>query len=101
MATAFICTEDDPCSFVVSNGSTHYFHLKASSEVDRQKWVTALELVKAKAIKMLESGTYRVFRPRCCKIINILINCKQIMKCPMKLNIISCCVVILLHIIIE
>lgn len=56
MATAFICTEDDPCSFVVSNGSTHYFHLKASSEVERQKWVTALELVKAKAIKMLESG---------------------------------------------
>lgn len=56
LATAFICTEDDPCSFVVSNGSTHYFHLKASSEVERQKWVTALELVKAKAIKMLESG---------------------------------------------
>ncbi|CAB3985242.1 Hypothetical predicted protein [Paramuricea clavata] len=55
LATAFICTEDDPCSFVVSNGSTHYFHLKASSEVERQKWVTALELVKAKAIKMLES----------------------------------------------
>jgi ureidoglycolate hydrolase len=56
LANAFICTEDDPTSFVVSNGSTHYFHLKASSEVERQKWVTALELVKAKAIKMLESG---------------------------------------------
>lgn len=60
MATAFICTEDDPCSFVVSNGSTHYFHLKASSEVERQKWVTALELVKAKAIKMLESGKCQI-----------------------------------------
>ena len=56
MANAFISTEDDPCGFVVSNGSTHYFHLRATSEIERQKWVTALELVKAKAIKTQESG---------------------------------------------
>ena len=75
MATAFICTEDDPSSFVVSNGSTHYFHLKASSEVERQKWVTALELVKAKAIKMLESGKYPGLNRPCFLVnTNILIN---------------------------
>ncbi|XP_046841435.1 oxysterol-binding protein 1-like isoform X2 [Xenia sp. Carnegie-2017] len=55
MANAFISTEDDPCGFVVSNGSTHFFHLRATSEIERQKWVTALHLVKAKAIKTQES----------------------------------------------
>lgn len=34
------------------------FHLKASSEVDRQRWVTALELAKSKAINMIESGEH-------------------------------------------
>ena len=57
MANAFIHTEDS-CTFVISNGGTQTFHLKASSEVERQKWVTALELAKAKAVKMLESGNY-------------------------------------------
>ena len=28
------------------------FHLRATSEVERQKWVTALELAKAKAIQV-------------------------------------------------
>lgn len=55
LAGAFIDTED-ACSFVISNGGTQVFHLRASSEVERQRWVTALELAKAKAIKMLESG---------------------------------------------
>ncbi|KXJ06033.1 oxysterol-binding protein 1 [Exaiptasia diaphana] len=54
LAGAFIDTED-ACSFVISNGGTQVFHLRASSEVERQRWVTALELAKAKAIKMLES----------------------------------------------
>ncbi|KAK8730399.1 hypothetical protein OTU49_007988 [Cherax quadricarinatus] len=51
---AVIHTEDS-CNFVISNGGTQTFHLKASSEVERQKWVTALELTKAKAIRQLES----------------------------------------------
>ena len=55
LANAFIHTEDS-CSFVISNGGTQTFHLKASSEVERQKWVTALELAKAKAISLMESG---------------------------------------------
>ncbi|ELT99009.1 hypothetical protein CAPTEDRAFT_179200 [Capitella teleta] len=54
LANAFIHTEDS-CSFVISNGGTQTFHLKASSEVERQRWVTALELAKNKAINLLES----------------------------------------------
>ena len=50
-----IITEDS-CNFVVSNGATQTWHLRASTEVDRQRWVTALELAKAKAIKMLDLG---------------------------------------------
>lgn len=57
VAGAFIDTEDS-VSFVISNGGTQVFHLRANSEVERQRWVTALELAKAKAIKMLESGLY-------------------------------------------
>ncbi|CAG0901667.1 unnamed protein product [Darwinula stevensoni] len=48
-----IITEDSR-NFVVSNGATQTWHLRASTEVDRQRWVKALELAKAKAIKMLE-----------------------------------------------
>jgi len=49
---AIIHTENYSCNFVVSNGGgTQTFHLRASSEVERQKWVTALELAKAKAIQ--------------------------------------------------
>ncbi|ESO10964.1 hypothetical protein HELRODRAFT_109253 [Helobdella robusta] len=54
LANAFIHTQDS-CSFVISNRGTMTFHLKASSEVERQKWVTALELAKTKAITLLES----------------------------------------------
>lgn len=53
LANAIIHTEDS-CCFVISNGGTHTFHLKASSEVERQKWVTALELAKAHAIRNIE-----------------------------------------------
>jgi len=53
---AIIHTEQYSCNFVVSNGGgTQTFHLRASSEVERQKWVTALELAKAKAIQLMES----------------------------------------------
>lgn len=55
LAGAFIDAEDS-CNFVISNGGTQIFYMRANSEVERQRWVTALELAKAKAIKLLESG---------------------------------------------
>ncbi|XP_063926416.1 oxysterol-binding protein 1 isoform X2 [Zophobas morio] len=45
----------DACTFVISNGGTQTFHIRAASEVERQSWVTALELAKAKAIRSMES----------------------------------------------
>ena len=55
LAGAYIATEDS-CNFIVSNGGAQTFHLKASSEVERQRWVTALELAKVKASQMMDSG---------------------------------------------
>ena len=52
---ALIHTEDS-CTFVISNGGTQTFHIKAANEVERQRWVTALELAIAKAIRAMESG---------------------------------------------
>ncbi|XP_017292826.2 oxysterol-binding protein 1 isoform X2 [Kryptolebias marmoratus] len=51
LATATI-TVDDACNFVISNGGAQTYHLKASCEVERQRWITALELAKAKAVRM-------------------------------------------------
>ncbi|KAF4074153.1 hypothetical protein AMELA_G00236260 [Ameiurus melas] len=51
LATAHIDTED-VCNMVLSSGGRTY-HLKAGTEVERQKWVTALELAKARAIRMM------------------------------------------------
>ena len=48
----------DSCTFVISNGSTQSFHLRAANEVERQRWVTALELAKSKCYKNIESGKY-------------------------------------------
>lgn len=45
----------DSCTFVISNGGTQTFHIKAGSEVERQSWVTALELAKVRAIHTMES----------------------------------------------
>ena len=59
LANAFISTEDS-CTFIISNGGTQVFYLKATSEVERQKWVTALELAKAEAIRMLEAGLLNI-----------------------------------------
>ncbi|XP_051561611.1 oxysterol-binding protein 1-like isoform X5 [Myxocyprinus asiaticus] len=53
LATANIAVEDS-CNFVISNGGAQTYHLKASSEVERQRWITALELAKAKAVRMQE-----------------------------------------------
>lgn len=63
LATATI-TVDDACNFVISNGGAQTYHLKASCEVERQRWITALELAKAKAARMqAESGKSYYFRP--------------------------------------
>ncbi|XP_030586849.1 oxysterol-binding protein 1-like isoform X3 [Archocentrus centrarchus] len=51
LATANIAVEDS-CNFVISNGGAQTYHLKASSEIERQRWITALELAKAKAVRM-------------------------------------------------
>ena len=45
----------DLCHFVITNGPSQVFHLRASSETERDNWVTALELVQKKAI---EAGEY-------------------------------------------
>jgi hypothetical protein len=39
---------EDSCLFVVSNGSSQTFHLKAANEAEKQKWVSALELAKSR-----------------------------------------------------
>ena len=57
---AVIHTEHASSNFVVSNGGgTQTFHLRATNEVERQKWVTALELAKAKAIQVRGSSFAR------------------------------------------
>ncbi|KAF6017922.1 hypothetical protein EB796_023787 [Bugula neritina] len=48
LVNAVIQTED-PCYFVVTNGYSNAFYLKASSDTERNKWVTALEKARAKA----------------------------------------------------
>lgn len=53
LASAHIDTEDS-CGILLCNGARTY-HLKASSEVDRQQWITVLELAKAKAIRVMKT----------------------------------------------
>ncbi|XP_032251024.1 oxysterol-binding protein 2 isoform X3 [Phoca vitulina] len=53
LSTAHFDTEDS-CGIVLTSGARTY-HLKASSEVERQQWITALELAKAKAVHMMSS----------------------------------------------
>ncbi len=55
LAGAFIDTIT-ATDFVITNGPAQVFHLRALNEVERQRWVTAMELAKARAIKNLESG---------------------------------------------
>ncbi|XP_064391969.1 oxysterol-binding protein 1-like isoform X2 [Halichondria panicea] len=54
LAGAFI-DPIDLTQFIVTNGPSQVYHLRALNEVEKQRWVTALELAKAKAIKNLES----------------------------------------------
>uniref|UniRef100_A0A2C9JLR1 PH domain-containing protein n=1 Tax=Biomphalaria glabrata TaxID=6526 RepID=A0A2C9JLR1_BIOGL len=57
LANASIQTEDST-TIVISNGGAQTFHLKAASEVDRQKWIMALELAKTEAKKMADAEVY-------------------------------------------
>ncbi len=58
LANASILSED-ACHFVVSNGGTQTFHLKAATELDKQKWVSAIELAKNRAKQEnIDSGNY-------------------------------------------
>ncbi|BFZ04680.1 hypothetical protein BsWGS_07718 [Bradybaena similaris] len=54
LANAVIHTEDST-TIVISNGGTQTFHLKAATEVERQKWIMALELAKTEARKMVDA----------------------------------------------
>ena len=55
LAGALIDTIDST-NFVVSNGSSQVYHLRAQNKLEKQRWVTMLQLVKAQANKTLESG---------------------------------------------
>ena len=63
LAGAFIDTID-ATNFVITNGPSQVYHLRALNEVERQRWVTTLELAKSKAIKNLESGKQDVRESR-------------------------------------
>lgn len=72
LATATI-TVDDACNFVISNGGAQTYHLKASCEVERQRWITALELAKAKAVRLqAESGKTNALQMKCKNACNVL-----------------------------
>lgn len=71
MHGATIHTEDS-CTIVISNGGAQTFHLRATSEVERQRWVTELELAKARQIGHTNPGKYMNV-----KTINILYKTKH------------------------
>lgn len=54
LVSAVIHTEDS-CNFVVANGGTQTYHLRAANEMERQKWVTSLELAKVRAIRQMDA----------------------------------------------
>jgi hypothetical protein len=55
VAGARISSEDN-CSFTISSGTSQVWHLKTTTEVERQRWITTLELARA-GKPNLESGT--------------------------------------------
>ena len=54
LASAFIISESD-CNFMVSNGASQTFHLKANSSEERKHWLAALENAKLKSMIGLQS----------------------------------------------
>ncbi|XP_019060001.1 oxysterol-binding protein 2-like [Fukomys damarensis] len=61
LATVQIGMEDS-CGILLISGARNY-HLKGSSEVDRQQWITALELAKAKAVRMMNTHSGNLYSP--------------------------------------
>ena len=49
---------EDSCSFIITKGGTETFHIRAENEVERQKWLTELELAKSQAIKESEEDEF-------------------------------------------
>ena len=47
---------EETLTFAVHKAGDQTFHLKASSEVERQRWITAIELAKTRALKGEESS---------------------------------------------
>ncbi|XP_074062456.1 oxysterol-binding protein 2 isoform X1 [Macrotis lagotis] len=45
---------EDSCNILISYGGRTY-HLKAGSELERQQWLTALEVARAKALRMMRT----------------------------------------------
>ena len=72
LAHAFIDVIDS-CNFVISNVTTHVFYLRASSKDEAERWVAALELAKARIIRLslLESGVIICWVCHCDGIIAI------------------------------
>uniref|UniRef100_H0X1M7 Oxysterol-binding protein n=1 Tax=Otolemur garnettii TaxID=30611 RepID=H0X1M7_OTOGA len=46
--------KEDTCGILLVSGARTY-HLKASSEAERQQWITSLELAKAKAVRLMST----------------------------------------------
>ncbi|CAF0711571.1 unnamed protein product [Brachionus calyciflorus] len=58
LANATIQQSEDGVSFVVSNGTSNQtFHLRASNDIDKQKWINALEIAKNKAKQLGHGNT--------------------------------------------
>lgn len=52
-----VIQSEDSFHFVVTNGGQQTFHLKASNELEKQKWVSALELAKNKSKQYYQSSS--------------------------------------------
>jgi hypothetical protein len=58
---------DESNNLIISGSSGQTFHLKAQNELDRKKWLTALEYARHRAIRTAESGACKCpvhFLPR-------------------------------------
>lgn len=56
LAGSVITAQSDGCHFVITNRGSQTYHLKTGTEVERQKWLTTLELAKNKAVRAEESS---------------------------------------------
>uniref|UniRef100_A0A9L0RG69 Oxysterol binding protein 2 n=2 Tax=Equus TaxID=9789 RepID=A0A9L0RG69_HORSE len=85
--TINLCTahfdKEDSCGIMLTNGARTY-HLKASSEVERQHWITTLELAKAKAVHLMSSHSAAVLFTEEAEVINLPTNasCRHLLASP-------------------